>query len=241
MSGNGTNFIAAAFGMKRSGKSFALDGMARGFPRRIVADFIGEYHGKIDGAAYVHTIAEAVDALQDARKKGMQKWTVVCVMQPEEVLQLLGVLAPIGKRPETSYSYAVGGVVLQCGEIQFIAPNVGMSAAMANIIAMGRHYRVSVLGAARRPREVNRNLTSQADALLAFRQHEPRDADYLGDVMRSDVPQYLRQLQQFHHLRFLPNFGTLDFVNPNGEAKRIPAPTNGGEKMSSSPPGVVSL
>jgi hypothetical protein len=221
VSGTGTNFIAAAFGMKRSGKSFALDIMARGFPRRIVADFIGEYHGKIEGAKYVHSIAEAVDALQLLRKGGSMKWTVVCVMQPEEILQLLGVLAPIGKRPETSFSYAVGGVVLQCGEIQLIAPNQGLSPAMANIIAMGRHYRVSILGAARRPREVNRNLTSQSDALLAFRQHEPRDADYLGDVMRSDVPQYLRQLRPFHHLRFLPNFGALDLVGPDGDSRRI--------------------
>lgn len=224
MSGDGTNFIACAFGMKRSGKSHALGIMARLFPRRILFDFIGEFSGKIDGARYAHSLGEAVDTLQAERKRG-NKWSVVCVMSPADAIELCSVLAPIGKKPETSFSYAAGGIAIECGEIQLIAPNnQSIPAPMANVIAMGRHYRLSLLGAARRPREVNRLLTSQADALLAFRQHEPRDCDFLGDVMRSDVPFYLRKLPARSFLRYLPNFGTLEIVDANGAATLIPSP-----------------
>lgn len=223
MSGDGKNFIACAFGMKRSGKSYALGKLAQLFPRRILVDFTGEYVGKVDGAHYATSIGETVDELQKCRKAGT-RWAIVSTMRPEDAIELCGVLAPVGKKPESSFSYACGGVVVECGEIQLIAPNYTLEQPVQNIIAMGRHFRVSILGAARRPREVSRFLTSQSDAILAFRQHEPRDTKYLGEVMRSDVPDYLRQLRPFSHVLFKPNFGTLELVDAKGKSSLIPAP-----------------
>lgn len=224
MSGDGTNFVACAFGMKRSGKSHSLGIMSALFPRRIIFDFIGEFRNRVEGARYVRSLKEAVDILQSERKRNT-RWVVVCMMTPAEAVRLCSVLAPIGKEPENSFAYACGGVAIECGEVQLIAPNnQSLPDPIANLIAMGRHYRVSLLCAARRPREVSRMLTSQSDALLAFRQHEPRDAEYLGEVMRSDVPTYLRQLAPFNYLRYLPNFGTLEIVDELGVGKLIPAP-----------------
>lgn len=43
------------------------------------------------------------------------------------------------------------------------------------IIKYGRHWSQNIVYAARRPAEVNRNLTAQSDCLVSFKQTEPRD------------------------------------------------------------------
>ncbi len=214
MSGNGTNFIAFACGMKRSGKSRLLDTLATRFPRRILFDFVGEYEGKVPNATYGYTLAECVDALQTARKSS--KWTVVCVMDPAHVPQLLGAIMD----QRNPFTRAVGGVVLQFGEVDLVAPNnMGIATEVRNVFQRGRHFDVSALAATQRPRDVHRVVTSQSDVICAFRQHEPRDAEYLGSVTRSDAVPLLNTLQQYEYLRYYPNFGRLEVVDRNGTAR----------------------
>lgn len=216
MSGDGTNFIAFACGMKRSGKSHLLGKLAEHFPRRLILDFIGEHSGRIRGAAEAYTMAEAVDALRKVRHSS--RWTIVCGMEPTHVPELLGLIAPVGGRNLRGYSRAVGGLVLECGEIDVIAPNNGqISPEVRNVFQRGRHHMLSALVAVQRPANANRIVTSQADMLCAFRQHEPRDADYLGEIMSARAPEIVRSLPPRNYLRYLVNYGTLQTINEHGE------------------------
>lgn len=214
MSNSGKNFIAFVCGMKRSGKSHLLDLLASRFPRRIIFDFVGEYDGKIANAKTCYTLSEAVNALLTAKKRG-DKWTVVCTLADKEVPQLLAAIT--GKN---SWARSVGGVVIQCGEVDLIAPNnQGIATEVRHIFQRGRHYGISALVATQRPRDVHRVVTAQSDIICAFRQHEPRDAEYLGEVMRSDAVPLLRELRKFEYLRYFPNFGKLEVVDKNGEVR----------------------
>jgi hypothetical protein len=218
MSGDGKNFILFACGMKRSGKSHLIGELARKFPRRLIFDFIGEHSGRIAGAREAFTLGEAVGALRAARSSGNQ-WTVNCVLDPSDVPELLSVLAPMGGRTEKGFSRAVGGLVIECGEVDVIAPNNGQIAPeVRNIFQRGRHHAISALVAVQRPASANRIVTSQADVLVAFRQHEPRDADYLGEIMSAKAPEIVRQLKPYNYVRYLVNFGTLQTINEKGEA-----------------------
>jgi hypothetical protein len=51
------------------------------------------------------------------------------------------------------------------------------------LLNYGRHRALSLVGIARRPAAVHRDLTSQADWLVSFNTTEPRDLAYLGQFM----------------------------------------------------------
>lgn len=214
MSANGKNFIAFVCGMKRSGKSHLLDSLAARFPRRIIFDFVGEYDGRFPDVKTCYTLPDAVSALLRAAKRG-DKWTVVCTLDNSEIVQLLAAITG-----RSSWARTVGGVVIQCGEVDLIAPNnAGIATEVRHIFQRGRHYGISALVATQRPRDVHRVVTAQSDIICAFRQHEPRDADYLGEVMRSDAVPLLRELRQYEYLRYFPNYGKLEIVDKHGAVK----------------------
>lgn len=218
MSGEGHNFIAFACGMKRSGKSHLLASLALQFPRRLILDFVGEYIGRLPGAREAHSLRDVVKALQRVRKS--PRWTVTACMDPADVPDLLNAIAPIGAATAYGFSRAVGGLVIECGEIDVIAPNSGMSPEARNIFQRGRHHSLSILAAVQRPSSANRIVTSQADLICAFRQHEPRDADYLGEIMHSGAPEIIRSLPPRFYLRYLVNYGLLETVNDAGQVVR---------------------
>jgi hypothetical protein len=194
--------------------------MASGFPRRLILDFVGEYIGAVKGATETYTLLETVDALRKARRRG-PTWTVTACLDPDDVPELLTALAPVGVASDYGFSRAVGGLVIECGEVDLIAPNQGtISPEVRTVFQRGRHHSISILVATQRPASVNRIVTSQADVICAFRQHEPRDADYLGEVMRAEAPDIVRTLPQFHYLRYLVNFGLLETVNGAGQVVR---------------------
>lgn len=224
MSGDGRNLIAFACGRKRSGKSHVLAQIAGRFPRRIVFDFVGEFYNRIPGAIQVRTLAQASDALRTARKRG-SRWTLVCMMDPAEVPALIGAIAPLGGIPEESFSYCVGGIALECGECDRICPNnASIAPEILDAIQRGRHFRLSSMFGTQRPRQTHRVLTSQSDVLLVFRQREPRDVEYLGEIIRGDVPEYARQLQGHEYLRYFDSTGSLERVAEDGTAVLIPDP-----------------
>ena len=210
--GDGTNFIAFACGMRRSGKSHLLAQMALRFPRRLVLDFIGEFDGKIKGAYECETLRQTQEALIAARDSGA-RWTVHTGISPNQVPELIKSIA--SKR--NGFAKAVGGIVLECGEADLIAPNnAGISEEIFNIFARGRHIGLSALMATQRPRAVHRIVTSQSDMIAAFRQHELLDVDYLSDLMGTDAAKRIANLQLRQHVRYFPNFQLLETVDVDG-------------------------
>jgi hypothetical protein len=57
-----------------------------------------------------------------------------------------------------------------------------IDSALKWLLQYGRHNRISLMLVARRPSELNRMCTSQADVIVTFRLPEPADRDYVRDV-----------------------------------------------------------
>lgn len=212
---NRVSFAAFACGKRASGKSFLIARYARAFPRRILYDPNGEYLGVYPGAAECGTLGQTLDALE--RLIDSQRWIVVSCMDPDDVPALCKALAPAGVL-NGGYSRAVGGVMLECGEVDTIAPNnAGIAPEVRNIFQRGRHYRVSVVTATQRPRDVHRVVTSQTDVLAVFRQHEERDLDYVSRNVSAGVVDIVKRLPQYAHLCYMPQSGNCAVIDKNGK------------------------
>jgi DNA helicase HerA-like ATPase len=72
-----------------------------------------------------------------------------------------------------------------------------MDAGVENLIRYGRHQDVELIGISRRPAEVNRDLTANANEIYIFRTHEPRDIAYFREILGSDVADSLPSLPKF--------------------------------------------
>lgn len=211
---SGHNFIAFACGMKRSGKSRLLAELARKFPRRLIFDFIEEYV-TLPGAIIGRTLGQTADALRKASAR--PQWTVVSTLYERDVPELLARIIPSGGSTVPGFSRAVGGMVVECGEIDLIAPNNGsIPQEVRDMFQRGRHHGLSVLAATQRPRDTHRVVTSQSNLVAAFRQHEPRDVEYLNSVMSGRAGELLPTLARFEHLRYFPNEGELHRVTASG-------------------------
>jgi hypothetical protein len=68
------------------------------------------------------------------------------------------------------------------------------------LIRYGRHWGVSILAVARRPAEVTRHLTAQADTIAVFRTHEPRDLEFFKQRCGEEFARALPKLKQYHYV-----------------------------------------
>ncbi len=56
-----------------------------------------------------------------------------------------------------------------------------------DIVNFGRNRNISLICTAKRPAQVNRELTAAADVIISFRQDEPNDIDYLKEYCGRDI------------------------------------------------------
>lgn len=75
------------------------------------------------------------------------------------------------------------------------------------IISRGRHYGVNILGISLYPFKLPADLRRQATRIICYRMHEPRDVDYLYDVIGDDV-QKLPGLEPFQYLDWRAGVGS---------------------------------
>lgn len=212
------NYVEFCCGRKGEGKSFLLARRAAKFPRRIVLDFADEFGGVYPGAIECLTYAQCLDALETLAPSS--RWIIVASLSVDDVAKLCALLSPEG-RPRAGVAAALGGVLVECGEVERIAPNgPAFKPAIAELIHRGRHSRVSMVWGTRRPRDVNRLVTSQADVITAFRQQEPRDVEYLTSVIGPSAAT-LAHLNKYEHLQYVTSDSTVALVDKDGNAKEI--------------------
>lgn len=218
MSNSAQNFQLFACGRKGSGKDHLISQIGRRFPRRLILDTMGQ-HSDTPAAVVTWTLGETMDALRSAARR--ERWAIAAVLGAEDCLTVLNCIAPPKSNPKESFAYKVGGLVLESGEVDQLAPSRGMDAAMTGVLARGRHYRISTLFGARRPFEVARLLTSQCDVLAAFQQHEADDIDYLARTATSDIRRYLSALRaDYEYVRFLTKRRRLSIIGANGRERQ---------------------
>lgn len=64
-----------------------------------------------------------------------------------------------------------------------------------DLVNFGRNKGISLICAAKRPAQVNRELTAQADIIISFRQDEPNDIKYLREFCGPSVEEITTRLQ----------------------------------------------
>lgn len=146
----------------------------------------------------------------------------------------------LGSNPETSGVYIyqgemdydeffgvcanLGNCICVFDEVDLAcSPTTDLKKSMPNlrrIIHYGRHIKVGIMSASRRPANVHRDLTSQADELICFRIVETRDKKYIQEYTDDWLADQLPNLRIGEFVRY-PNDDEYDMIvsqevsNPN--------------------------
>jgi len=76
----------------------------------------------------------------------------------------------------------VGDLVVVIEELNLFIDCWTREEPFLNLVRVGRHHGVSIVLVAQRAAEIPKLFTSQSDAIVTFRQTEPRDLDYLSKI-----------------------------------------------------------
>lgn len=162
------NNVTTVLGRKGSGKTTLIGEIIAEYERVVAIDWNGEYQKF--GCRTVEGAEACSRALVDASGQTRYKLALI-VPRREEAFRLMGI---IGKMKRTLV--VVDEASVYCSP-SFLPDELAM------LVRLGRHNELSQVYAARRPSELNRDLTAQSDLIVTFQQQEPRDLDYLRAVM----------------------------------------------------------
>lgn len=208
--------VALVVGRRGSGKSELLRRATISRPRVVVLDAL---HGEPaedgsgrEGVAIVEDREDYLDALRGF--SNFPRWRIV--VRPDDLEKAPWVATALMPSDSgvTGYARAVRGVTLVCDEVDLWAPNnTGIDPGVRAAIQRGRHYEINILAATRRPAECHRDLSSQADALVTFRQHEPRDVLWLAGAGGEAFADAARALGQYEYVTFEADTGRVRLYN----------------------------
>jgi DNA helicase HerA-like ATPase len=97
-----------------------------------------------------------------------------------------------------------GEVMVLLEEADQIAAPGRESKIFKRLVSQGRHIGLAIVAVSRRPAEVSRFLTANADELYIFRTQEPRELEYLRAFIGTEAAAAVQQLQKFEHVFWTP-------------------------------------
>lgn len=162
------NTIISFFGKKGSGKSFLVKECLEESFRHIIVDNLGEY-----SAREVYTdLPNAVNRMIQISKTNPKRYSIAFRFQTvEEDLKAIEIASTLSN------------FLIVIEETSKYVNSHSMPPAIESLIRYGRHSCISQFYLARRPSEINRELTANSDAIITFKQQEPRDVAYLKTFM----------------------------------------------------------
>lgn len=92
-------------------------------------------------------------------------------------------------------------VYLAIDEVDLVTKAGECPNSFRSLIAHGRHSRISIVATTRRQTETSRLLTSQADVIISFEQHEPADIKYLATFL-GERAEELKTLKMYSYLEW---------------------------------------
>ena len=178
------NTVFCIFGMKGSGKSFLTKQIINEYPRAIIIDNQQEY----DNAKVINGYRESIKALVEASKSRRFKLSLRATSL-EEDLELINLASTIPNQ------------LMVLEEASKYVSHAGMPREIQHLIRFGRHDCISQIYLARRASELHRDITANADIIISFHQHEPRDIAYLRDFMGKKAER-ARTLQRYEFIAY---------------------------------------
>lgn len=180
--------ITCIFGKRGSGKTTLVRGLVASCDRLFILDPLAEYTTRF--GLQFHNINDLINHvmhLSNPRRDALH----YCFYPP-------------GEMQGADYLLRVSEIVQNCTvvleEIDLICSAAYIPPYLSNSIRRGRHFNVDLICVSRRPAEVPRLLTSQAQRFYLFRFTEPRDLKYIADTFDNDTADRVSSLGQYQYL-----------------------------------------
>lgn len=187
----------AVFGRPESGKSQLLyDLYTSRAPRVLSLDWLGESIERNPNAIPVTGMARLLTALE--RAADFPRWHIAAKIEPDDVNELCGLLAPAYGSDAPSLALAFDGMALECGEVDLIAPISGGKKEVLGLWRRARHYGLSLYMATQRPASCAVDVRSNSHHLYAFAQGGPHELDALAAATSEAVADAVAVLPAFH-------------------------------------------
>ncbi len=180
--------IRCVFGIRGHGKTTLARALAAPAQRMLAYDPFGEHDAL--GLEWPDWL-EYLDAHADRERLRL---ALVGGGHEEEFCAAAWVVAGRGRE-----------LLVVCEEANLLAPAGRESESFRRLVALGRHRGISIIATSRRPAEVSRLLTSQADELYVCRMQEPADLRYLASLGLEASAAELPALPRFAFLHWSAN------------------------------------
>ena len=156
------NEIVLIVGKKGYGKTTLARAIAQRQSRVMVFDPMADFGAGIVGSG--------TDIAQWMRAKSRRQYTAICRPTSDDDAEMFW--ATVGDR-------SVRDCTVIIDEIDRVCTPSWTHPVVHDLIHYGRHRSISIVGTCRRPSNTSRDLSANADSIVAFRVDEPRDVDYL--------------------------------------------------------------
>lgn len=190
-------------GPPESGKSqFLAHEFTSKTPRVISIDVTGETAERNSDAIRTYGLEDLRSTLK--RCAGFRRWHVAAQLEEDELGATFAMLAPAPRSDDdVSFSRAVGGVAIECGEASFLAPNGRLAPEVKDAFNRGRHHLLSLYMATQRPSDVSRVVTASSPIKVAFGHREDRDLEFWRKEISAPIAQIIAELPQYHSIYYV--------------------------------------
>lgn len=186
--------IVLVFGTRGSGKSYSVKKMLQQERRFLVYDIMSEYEQGI-----VFGTETNLQFRQFWRKCYRHNFRLVYrPIRPKVEIEMLADLV-----------FALGDMTFVVEEIDSICSPHELPEIFSWIIQRGRHRNITLVGVTPAPFGINRDLTRQAKEIRVFRIKEPRDIDYLKNLLGAEIEAKIAALGQYEYIKWEDGKDTL--------------------------------
>lgn len=179
--------VILIIGKRGSGKSYLVQKMITNCRRLLIYDIMSEYN---DGIVFgTETYRDLCTFWLMVHKRGFR--LVYRPIQPKKEIADLA-----------SAVFALGDMTFVVEEIDSVCTAYDLPETFSRLIARGRHRNITLIGVTPAPFGIHRDLTRQAKEIYVFNTKEPRDRDYLRNLLGQEIESKLDALEKFQYVKW---------------------------------------
>jgi energy-coupling factor transporter ATP-binding protein EcfA2 len=187
--------IILVIGKRGSGKSYLVKKLIENETRLLVYDVMSESNPPYFGVTFL------------TEEKNQFTWFWRQFYKRDFRL----VYRPINPKAEIDWIaqcvFALGNMTFVCEEIDSFCTSYDMPESFRYIVQRGRHKNITLIGVTPAPFGINRDLTRQAKEIYVFNTNEPRDIQYLKDLLGNEIEKKIGELKLYEYVKWTDGAG----------------------------------